>query len=176
MNLITKIKNMRFEHKMKKQRAKYKYSEDMCWDFYDSFLDIIPKQIDKLIEFRNSHPDIEFKEIETFPIQWVNETLNELNKKDDKASFNINDTQSRWLLILSRISYCFKQANENTTKIKNEFEDSFFHLSYKLKEGDVPEDLKNNYFAKEKEIYEYRNNMKNEAFDLLKKYFWDLWD
>ena len=32
------------------------------------------------------------------------------------------------------------------------------------------------YFAEEKKIEEYRNASKNEAMDMLKEYFFSLWD
>lgn len=47
---------------------------------------------------------------------------------------------------------------------------------YRLITNDPDPDLKEKYFNREQEIAGYREEMKNEAFDLLKKYFWDLWD
>ena len=34
----------------------------------------------------------------------------------------------------------------------------------------------NDWMEKQRELMKYRNNMKNEAFDLIKEYYWDLWD
>ena len=49
-------------------------------------------------------------------------------------------------------------------------------ICYELKTNEPPEELKEKYFNREQEIFEYRNKMKDEAFDLIKKYFWNLWD
>ena len=32
------------------------------------------------------------------------------------------------------------------------------------------------YLKEEDRIFKYRDKMKNEALDLIKKYFWGLWD
>ena len=37
-------------------------------------------------------------------------------------------------------------------------------------------ELKRKFWDREQEIADYRESMKNEAFDLLKKYFYSLWD
>lgn len=42
--------------------------------------------------------------------------------------------------------------------------------------NEVNEELKNAYFKKCEEIYEYKDKCKDEALDLLKKYFFNLWD
>jgi hypothetical protein len=41
---------------------------------------------------------------------------------------------------------------------------------------DAEKELEDNFKRREEEIAQYREDMKNEAFDLLKKYFWNLWD
>ena len=38
------------------------------------------------------------------------------------------------------------------------------------------EKIKKKYKKRNEEIEEYRDKMKDEAFDLLKKYFYHLWD
>lgn len=47
---------------------------------------------------------------------------------------------------------------------------------YRIVINDVDPDLEKKYWNRNKEIDEYRNARKNEAFDLLKKYFYTLWD
>lgn len=49
-------------------------------------------------------------------------------------------------------------------------------LTYKLKEKEVDKTLEKNYFRREMEISQYKEKCKDEAFDLLKKYFYHLWD
>jgi len=36
--------------------------------------------------------------------------------------------------------------------------------------------LEKNFWKKHKEIENYRKKTKDEGFDLMKKYFWNLWD
>jgi len=44
---------------------------------------------------------------------------------------------------------------------------------YRLNEGEVELELKENYHNKMFEIEEYKNKMKNEGFELFSKYFWN---
>lgn len=46
---------------------------------------------------------------------------------------------------------------------------------YKFKTNVAPKELEEKWLKRNNEIEEYRDRMKDEAFDLLKKYFWDLW-
>lgn len=129
----------------------------------------------------------------------------------DKDSYTQDEDMCKWLLILSRISYCFKQADEDVTEIVNKYaeeynkqvwgdEEDYFKTKksfkefwnrhttvieydennkpklYELNLNEADPELKKKYFDEVNRIDEYRNKMKDEGFDLLKKYFWHLWD
>jgi len=47
---------------------------------------------------------------------------------------------------------------------------------YRWIEGEVESELEKNFWEKHKEIENYREKMKDEVFDLMKKYYWNLWD
>jgi hypothetical protein len=47
---------------------------------------------------------------------------------------------------------------------------------YRLKTNEPDKDLEEKFWEREKEIEHYREERKNEAFDLIKKYFYCLWD
>lgn len=197
------IKKYKFDKKMAKQRAKRGFSDDMCWGMNYWFLETFPKMIINLRNMKHGYPELEFEEVENFSISWVESTLkeiNEINKKEGYDEFDINDSFSRWQLILTRIAYCLTQANEDITEIENEYQIKYLKQTYDIQEdetfmdwwnkrfekaesgyyimktNDSDKELEEKYFNREKEINEYRNKMKDEAFDLLKKYFWDLWD
>lgn len=191
------MKDYKFNKKMAKQRAKRGFSDDMCWGMYDWFLETFPKMIINLRDMKHGYPELDFEEIEKIPISWiksVSKEINEINKKDGYGEFNIKDGFNRWQLILTRIAYCLTQANEDETEIKNEYREEYFNQAYgtiedwwnrrckKVESGyiikakNIDKELEEKYFNREKEISEYRDEMKNEAFDLLKKYFWNLWD
>ena len=191
------MKDYKFNKKMAKQRAKRGFSDDMCWGMYNWFLETFPKMIINLRDMKHGYPELDFEEIEKIPISWIksaSKEINEINKKDGYDEFNIEDGFSRWQLILTRIAYCLTQANEDETEIKNEYREEYFNQKYEtiedwwnrrcekvesgyiIKTKNVDKELEEKYFNREKEIIEYRDKMKNEAFDLLKKYFWNLWD
>lgn len=48
--------------------------------------------------------------------------------------------------------------------------------TYQLVTNEPDEELKEKFWNREKEITQYRESMKEEAFRLLNKYFWNLWD
>lgn len=168
--------NYKFNKKMAKQRAKRGFSDDMCWNMYGWILETFPKMIINLRDMKNGYPELKFEEINDFSIDWIEKVCEQI---DD---FDIYDDFYKWQLILTRIAWCLEQANEETTCIKNEYEEEYFDKIFKNdyefwenKNGEDKE-LEEKYFSRLKDIAEYRNQMKDEAFDLIKKYFWNLWD
>lgn len=212
--MIRKIKNYIYKTKMKKQRIKRKYSDDMCWDLQYTLLEILPKMIETLRKAKNSYPELKFEEVDTFDYSWIQNNLKELDieyKQNDYDKPSIKDPFTRWQLILKRISYCLIQADENQTVIINKYEKEYTKqlwnidnekeeeklstkkwfkkhtsvskydnkgkpLLYTFDLKEVNETLKKNYIEECNRINNYRNDMKTEAFNLINKYFWNLWD
>ena len=56
------------------------------------------------------------------------------------------------------------------------FDENGKTLTYRLETKEPDPKLQKKYYKREEEIAEYREKMKNEAMDLLKKYFFCLWD
>lgn len=54
--------------------------------------------------------------------------------------------------------------------------DKDYNLLFRFDFKEVDPELKKNYFDESRRIDEYRDNMKTEAFNLINKYFWHLWD
>lgn len=115
---------------------------------------------------------------------------------EEIKEFSIYDHYIRWRLILRRIAYCLEQSSEDLCNETNEYSDEYFKQKfgdiksfsdllepcednpnlYKIKDKKVNKSLERKYFKRENEIEKYRIKMKDEAFNLLSKYFFDLWD
>lgn len=135
----------------------------------------------------------------------MNELINEYYSNGfDKMGYDkpdIKDPFTRWQLILKRMVYCLQQADENQVSLKNKYEEEFEKQVwknvdtdttskfsdylvqdksnpklYELNTSEPDKNLKERYYKECDRINSYRNIMKNEAFNLLKKYFWNLWD
>ena len=105
----------------------------------------------------------------------------------------------RWWIILSRIAWCLEHASldldvyneyeeeynkqfwSNTNKLDDSIEVSNTDengnpKTYKLKDSNTNEVLKRKYYAREDEILKEKEAYKNEALNLISKYFYNLWD
>ena len=96
----------------------------------------------------------------------------------DTTRINISDLQ---------VSNNYKSIESNEEYFKQKFgdADSFSDLLepcednpnlYKIKDRKVNKSLERKFYKRENEIEKYRTKMKDEAFNLLSKYFFNLWD
>ena len=61
--------------------------------------------------------------------------------------------------------------------IKNEYENKLFeNIEWNEEETEKHKELREEWLNREEEIWNYREKMKKEAFDLFSKHFWNLWD
>ena len=156
------------------QRAKKGYSYQDVWSIHSWFEEVVPKMLAELKNNKRGCP-VEF-------------THNE-----DGTEKDFEKAMEEWQNVLERMIFCFKEMNEDTCSMKNEFEEEYFKKPLENcfvpcgedEKGEkmfefVPEErepeLKENYRRKMLEINEYREKMKNEGFELFSKYFWNLWD
>ncbi len=95
--------------------------------------------------------------------------------KEVKQGYPPDLTSEQWDEILDRMIFCFKEANEETCSMVNEYETDFMFEIYGNLEKESKE-LENNYFERAEEIENYQLQMKKEAFKLFSKYFHALWD
>lgn len=95
--------------------------------------------------------------------------------KEVKHGYPSDLTSEQWDEILDRMIFCFKEANEETCSMVNEYETDFIFKIYGNLEKESKE-LENNYFKRAEEIENYQLQMKEEAFKLFSKYFHSLWD
>ena len=125
------------------------------------------------------------------------------NKIEVTSPFDIDKPADRWELVLLRMAYCFERADKFEDFEENEYSEEYFNQvfgrdhkmkkhesfrkwwkrrtikvegDYQLIEYEPDKDLQENYYNREREIWENKVAYKNEALDLLKKYFYNLWD
>ena len=90
-------------------------------------------------------------------------------------------TFEEWQNILERMSYCFKEAHEETCSQTNEYED-MFDITFEENENGTysskisNEELYKKWSKRQEAISAYQTKMLHEGLALFKKYFWDLWD
>lgn len=200
--LLNKFEDYRFEKRMAKQRYKRGFADCDCWGLNYWMCETFPQMILNLRDMKHGYPDLPFEEFDTLPEAWKTKELIKYKQIQKKLGYDYepNSTFTKWYIILTRIAYCLKEANpdkelfnpykeefdkafwgEDITKIKSfdEFIEKHTESTnvYKvLKTNEVNEDLRKNYLEAEKNNYMYQESMKNEALDLIKKYFYNMWD
>lgn len=98
------------------------------------------------------------------------------------------DTPEEWDKQLDYMIFCFKEANEETCSLKNEYEYNFdfnfipseenssfstLHITYPTESDKEKADL---HYEKELELEKYREEKLQEGLKLFAKYFRNLWD
>lgn len=116
--------------------------------------------------------DIDYWFLKTMPklLQRYIELNNEVKAHPSFCSYD------EWVDIIDEMVHCFKETNEDTCSMKNEYEYIFDKVTFKAKGGiEVnKEDLKK-YNDRQHVIDAYRKEMLNKGLDLFKEYFRDLW-
>lgn len=201
--------NMALEelNNFREYRRKGFIAEDI-WNLDCWLSETFPKMIRALAETTHGYPQEDFEEVENFPLDWVKDTVSEINRKRQNkievtSPFNIDEPSDRWELVLLRMAYCFERADKFEEFEENEYSEEYFNQlfgrdhemkkhesfrkwwkrrtikvegGYQLIEHEPNKNLQEKYYNREKEIWEHKVAYKNEAMDLLKKYFYDLWD
>jgi hypothetical protein len=122
------------------------------------------------------------------PIQFV--------KTDDNQE-DFEKGMKEWHAVLDRMIFCFREMNDDTCSLKNEYDDEYRRQlnkpnegkpfkdwfvknedreTYSLIQGEVDPELAENHRNKIIEIEAYKEKMKDEGLALFSKYFWNLWD
>ena len=152
------------------------------WSIDSWFVNVIP---DMLIELRDTSRG--------FPTRFL--------KNDGPASEKeSNRAFAAWKAILTQMAFLFREANEETCRRKNPYEEEYLIVLEKFRKrfgyngkqvvkkdgtkvfihdlGDIPKykALYENYHRVEREISEYRLGCRKKALSMFTKYFDDLWD
>lgn len=200
---IYKVKDIKFKFRMARQRFSKGFSDEDCWAMDYWLCETLPKMILNLRDMKHGAPELPFEEYDKLAESWKYEykkQYKEFCKKED-TTYEEDSIFEKWYVLLSRIAYCLQQANKDND-LPNEYKEEYFNqlfgdykedskLSFKewwnkhftkidggyvLEQNKVDEELQKNYFKKEEENELYKEKMKDEAMDLLKKYFYNLWD
>lgn len=150
-------------------------------------------------------PTVTFDDIKDYDIRWLNENYKDIIKvtrenkffsekyknldEFEKENFEdgIYDQFIAWKIILRRIAYCLKESSEDQQTMANEYWEEYWNLVYDREYVDDEErdqvlndpkikELDKKVQERWKEIDEYKEKMKDEAFELLSKWFFALWN
>lgn len=196
-----KLGDIRFKKRMAKQRYKRGFADEDCWGMNYWLTETFPKMILHLRDMKHGAPELPYEEYNTLPEGWKNSKLLEYEIKCKKEGYEFEEDSifTKWYIILTRIAYCLEQANEDLevyNKYKENYDkakwgepkeketfkemwDRYFNKVdnvYVLKQKEIDKELENNYWKQEEKNWKYKEQMKNEALDLIKKYFYNLWD
>lgn len=147
---------------------------------------------------------ITLDDIKEYDINWVNENYKDIIKTTRENDYfnkykNLDEFEENWFedgvydhfiawkLILRRIIYCLRECSDEQCSMNNEYWDKYWELVYEREYKDDEErdkvlndseTIKLNKKVQERnqEIDDYKEKMKNEAFELLSKWFFALWN
>ena len=201
--LKNKISDYIFNKRMARQRYKRGFSDSDCWGMNYWLTDTFPKMIINLRDMKHGAPDLLFEEYDKLPGPWRYEYKRQYRERCKKEGYEYEEDTifEKWFVILSRIAYCLEQASEDK-EMYNEYKEEYdkalwgeedkedfksfkkwwekhtdkIEGGYILKHYKVDKELEEKYWKKEEEIVKYKESMKDEAMDLIKKYFYHLWD
>lgn len=196
------INERKFTRKMARQRYKYGFAMCDCWDMNGWLTTTFPKMILELRDMKHGAPELEFEEYENLPTEWKDKELKKYKIREEQNgyTYDADCIFTKWYIILTRMAFCFQEANldkevynpfqkeysealwgKDVNKAKTFTEFWYKHCvktdkGYVLCPKEVDAELEKKYFDYEEQIAEYKRKMKDEAMDLLKKYFYNLWD
>ena len=180
--MLRELKDTRYKIKCAFQRMFKGYSIEDTIDIENYFKNTFYKIIK---DFKPAgSPMLEFKEVETFDINWIieiyNKILEEYKEYDYLDEEGIYDDFVRWLIIIKRIEYCIKESSEINGSLINQYEEPYVSLLEKEFDLDNPESFDSQskeikkamkkYVNEENKLEKIRQKYLNEAFQLLSKY------
>ena len=178
---------------------KHGYERKDCWSL-DYFLsDKFTEMILYMRKNKMGCPgDIIFDDIKDFPVDFIEhamdfiqEEFEERKDKDKYDSPDLFDEFTIWSIVLLRIVYCLKRTHDE--KFDNEYSEEYFKQvfgddgfvfedcndgtgCYRLVTCEADPDLEKKYNERQKEIESECKRNKDEAFKLLSKWYYALWD
>jgi len=187
-------KDEKYKKKWAKQRAKRGYSDCDAWNIYGWFLEVMPKAIKTMKKDLHGCPCFCGEENrEAVESGQAKENFEKWKEILDRMTFLLHEMDEEKCSMKNEFAkkrekideefifkYGFCGEKLKTEEMLKEEEES--HYSRFLSPLDFPElypdykELSDNYLKKEEEIEKYREECKNEFFELFSKYFWNMWD
>lgn len=148
------------------------------WRLYRiiDFFKYLPKEIKWFCQRgKRGYSDMDVYSIDDWFLTVIVPMLRQL--KETKHGYPSDLTPEQWDKILDRMIFCFKEVNDDTCSMVNEYSGKLFSFITNDEETNkADKELKDKFFKREIEIDEYKTKMKNEGFQLFSKYFHNLWD
>lgn len=155
------------------------------WIFYriKDFIEGFPYRIKRFIQRgKKGYSDYDTFDISYWFIQVIIPMLKQL--KETKHGYPCHMTMEEWDSKLDKMIKCFIEMSEDGCSMKNEYQDELFDNinwnefveNINKEETKEHKELREKWRNREEEIWDYREKMKKEAFDLFSECFWNLWD
>ena len=203
--LFYRIKERNFEQKMKKQRYKNRFSDMDVWNWFCWFYETTPKMFEQLEKNIHGIPNEDFCEIKDMPEEWLKIAEKNISSEKNAKKFSKELINWKLILLRIAYCFDVLNEDYDYDEkckyeeINNEYRDEYLNQVYgdkdlmdlfvvdevdekgkpkyyKLVTNEADPELEKNYRKREEEIAKFREDRKNEGFDLLKKYYYNLWD
>lgn len=92
-----------------------------------------------------------------------------------KHGYPMDMTEQQWNITLDNMINYFKESTEKYCSEKNEYEEEYLNSMYEDNQEDFKK-LRDKWLDREEKIADYKTHMKDKAFKLFSKYFYNLWD
>lgn len=86
-------------------------------------------------------------------------------------------TSAQWDIEIDNMIYYLTEMTEEGCSEINEYKKEFYDILWgKDVATEEHEEISKKFYDREEQIYKYRNKMKEKAFKLISKNYWNLWD
>ena len=118
--------------------------------------------------------DTDLWNLDYYLICLLSEALKEFS--ETTYSYPMNLTEEEWRQKLLEMSNHFSNISEYTNNDINNRAEKSFDDYWDSKGTDKEDKLYNNWIEISKDAFKFREEEKNKAFDMIKEWFFDLWD
>ena len=118
--------------------------------------------------------DTDLWNLDYYLICLLSEALKELS--ETTYSYPMNLTEEEWRQKLLEMSNHFSNISEYTDNDINNRAEKSFDAYWDSRGTDKEDKLYNNWIEISKDAFKFREEEKNKALDMIKEWFFDLWD